>query len=136
VSAARSAPRHRQPKPRLRLRSYGTARVVKFGFYTGYPGGGSTDSSAYGPRSVESPEFVTGGGYPDVGVTWGQAFDRVWDGVREQDFIEGVNGRSHDEGLGGLWDGLRHDQIKGYFITTSQIPTTTQAIALSPRRRI
>ena len=32
---------------------------------------------------MESPESVTGGGDPDVGVTGGQAFDRVWDGVRE-----------------------------------------------------
>ena len=32
---------------------------------------------------MESPEPVTGGGDPDVGVTEGQAVDRVWDGVRE-----------------------------------------------------
>ena len=30
--------------------------------FVGYPGGGSTVSSAEGPRSVESPESVTGGG--------------------------------------------------------------------------
>ena len=59
------------PAPRLRLRSYGTARVVAPGFGTGYPGGGSADSSAEGPRSVELPESVTGGGDPDVGVTRG-----------------------------------------------------------------
>jgi hypothetical protein len=57
--------------------------VVRSGFFAGYPGGGSTGSSAEGPRSVESPESVTGGGDPGVGVTGGQAFDRVWDGVRE-----------------------------------------------------
>jgi len=32
---------------------------------------------------VESPESVTGGEDPDVGVTRGQAFDRVWDGVQK-----------------------------------------------------
>ena len=32
---------------------------------------------------MESPESVTGGGDPAVGVTGGQAFDRVWDGVPE-----------------------------------------------------
>ena len=32
---------------------------------------------------MESPESVTGGGDPAVGVTGGQAFDRVWDGVQE-----------------------------------------------------
>jgi hypothetical protein len=32
---------------------------------------------------VESPEPVTGGGDTDVGVTGGQAFHRVWDGVRD-----------------------------------------------------
>jgi len=32
---------------------------------------------------VEAPESVAGGGDPDVGVTGGQAFDRVWDGMRE-----------------------------------------------------
>jgi hypothetical protein len=32
---------------------------------------------------VESPESVTGGGERDAGVTGGQAFDRVWDGVLE-----------------------------------------------------
>ena len=72
--------------------------MVEFGFCAGYPGGGSTDSSAEGPRSVESPEPVTGGGDPDVGVTGGQAFDRVWDGVVEQDLIEGISGRLCDEG--------------------------------------
>ena len=57
--------------------------MVGSGFCAGYPGGGSTVSSAESPRSVESPESVTGGGDPDVGVTGGQAFDRRWDGVRE-----------------------------------------------------
>ena len=32
---------------------------------------------------MESPESVAGGGDPDLGVTGGQAFDRVWGGVRE-----------------------------------------------------
>jgi len=58
-------------------------RFLGFGFCAGYPGGGSTVSSVKSPRSVESPESVTGGGDPDVGVTGSQAFDRVWNGVRE-----------------------------------------------------
>ena len=58
-------------------------RFLGSGFCVGYPGGGSTVSSAESPRSVESPESVTGGGDPDVGMTGGQAFDRAWDGVRE-----------------------------------------------------
>jgi hypothetical protein len=41
---------------------------------------------------VESPESVAGGGDPDIGMTGGQAFDRVWEGVVEQDFNEGING--------------------------------------------
>jgi hypothetical protein len=57
--------------------------VVESEFCTGYPGGGSTVSGAEVPRSVESPESVVGGGDPDVGVTGGQAFDQVWDSVRE-----------------------------------------------------
>ena len=68
-------------------------RLLGSGFCAGYPGGGSTVSSAEDPRSVESPEFDTGGGGPDVGVTGDQAFDRVWEGVVEQDFNEGINGR-------------------------------------------
>ena len=32
---------------------------------------------------MESPESVTGGGDPNVGVTGGQAFDRVWNGVQK-----------------------------------------------------
>ena len=84
---ARAAAEAQGSAPRLRLCSQGTARVVGSGFCAGCPGGGSTDSSAEGPRSVESPESVTGGGNPDVGLTRGQAFDRVWDGVREPRFI-------------------------------------------------
>ncbi len=40
-------------------------------------------ASAEGPRSVESPESLTGGGEPDADVTGGQAFDRVCDGMQE-----------------------------------------------------
>ncbi len=63
---ARASAEAQSPAPRLRLCSHGTTRVVKSGSCAGYPGGGSTDSSAEGPRSVESPESVTGGGDPDV----------------------------------------------------------------------
>ena len=103
-------------------------RVVESGLCAGYPGGGSTVSSAECPRSVESPESVTEGEDPNVGVT----------GARPSVVLprnQATWSVSHDSSCS-LWDGLRHDQIKGYRITTSQIPTTTQAIALRPRRRI
>jgi putative transposase len=71
------------PAPRLRLRSHGTARVVGSGYCAGYPGGESTVSSAAGPRSVESPESVTGGGDPDVGLSKALSLVWMWDGVWE-----------------------------------------------------
>ena len=58
----RAAAKTQSPAPRLRLCSHGTVRVVESGLCVGYPGGGSTDSSAEGPRSVESPESVMEGG--------------------------------------------------------------------------
>ena len=79
----RTAAEAQSPAPRLRLRSHGTARVIKFGFCAEYPGGRSTDSNAEGPRSVESPESVGEVGTRMSGLTKGQAFDRVWDGVQE-----------------------------------------------------
>ena len=47
---------------------------------------------------MESPEFDTGGGGPDVGVTGDQAFDRVWEGVVEQDFNVTQNPKTRPAG--------------------------------------